>query len=200
MLGFPPEDAPRFAEFVEDVLGTVSLLLAAGSETISHALAVLLTNLLEHPDQLAAVRTEPGLIPQAWAEALRRNPVVRLLVRQAAEGLVIAGQRIPAGAAVTLSIAAANRDPSRFTDPDRFDIFRADAHTDRAFTAAATHLAFGAGRHFCLGAQLSLTKARAAIPLLLNALPNPVLVEGTSPAYVRRVLRGPEKLLVKTGW
>ena len=184
----------------DEIKGYTAMLLAAGSETTSHELAILLTNLLERPEQLAAVRAEPGLIPQAWAEALRRDPAVQLTVRQAAEDLVIADRRIPAGDVVTLSIAAANRDPARFTDPDRFDIFRSDAHTDRAFTAASTHLAFGAGRHFCLGAQVSLVKAQAAISLLLNALPNPALVEHASPAYVGRVVRGPEKLLVKTGW
>lgn len=182
------------------IKGYAGMLLAAGSETTSHALAILLTNLLEHPDQLAAVRAEPSLIPQAWAEAVRRNPAVQLVIRQATEDLVIADQRIPAGAAVALSIASANRDPARFTDPDRFDIYRTDAHTDRAFTAAATHFAFGAGRHFCLGAQLSLTQAQAAIPLLLNALPNPALADKSSPAYSGRILRGPEKLLVTTGW
>jgi len=123
-------------------------------------------------------------------------------MRQSTEELFIGPgrHRIPAGAPVALLIGAANRDPARFAEPDRFDLFRADAHIDRAFTAAATHVGFGAGRHFCLGAQLSLTEAEAAVSLLLEALPEPAFAEGVGPGYVGRMLRGPEKLLVTTGW
>ena len=184
------------------VLGFASLLLAAGSETTAAGLATLFANLLEHPDQLAAVRADPALVPRAWAEAIRRNPPVQFEMRQSTEELLIGPERhrIPSGAPVALLIGAANRDPARFADPDRFDLFRADAHIDRAFTAAATHVGFGAGRHFCLGAQLSLTEAEAAVPLLLEALPKPAFAEGVGPGYVGRMLRGPEKLLVTTGW
>lgn len=184
------------------VKGFASLLLAAGTETTSATLATLFTSLIQHPDQLAAVRADPALIPRAWAEAIRHNPPVQFEMRQTTEDVHIGPERhlIPSGSPVALLIGAANRDPARFADPDRFDVSRSDAHVDRAFTAAATHVGFGAGRHFCLGAQLSLIEAEVAVPLLLKALPGPAFADGSNPTFVGKMLRGPEKLLVTTGW
>ncbi|MER6466341.1 cytochrome P450 [Streptomyces sp. NPDC001228] len=184
----------------ETIKGTCGLLLLAGSETTAKGLSALLSNLLNHPEQLAAVQADATLIPQAWAETLRLNSPVQYLMREAAEPLEIGGKAISAGATVACLLGSANRDPQRFADPDRFDIFRADGCVDRAYTAAAVHVAFGTGRHFCLGARLSLVEAEVGISALLSAMPKPAWSDGFTPVERGQMFRGPERLLVTTGW
>ncbi len=181
----------------EDIKAFVSLLLAAGGETTDKAVGSMFRNLLDHPDQLAAVRADRGLIPQAFAETLRYSPPVHMIMRQPAEGVEVSGGTIPAGSTVTCLIGAANRDPRKFADPDSFDIFRTDLPTNTAFSAAASHVAFALGRHFCVGALLAKTEVEVATNQLLDAMPDLELAEGAEPVERGVFTRGPASLPVR---
>jgi cytochrome P450 len=181
----------------EDIKAFVSLLLAAGGETTDKAVASLFRNLLEHPQQLAAVRADRTLIPRAFAETLRFSPPVHMIMRQPAEEVTVSGGSIPAGSTVTCLIGAANRDPRRFANPDSFDIFRDDLPTDTAFSAAASHLAFALGRHFCVGALLAKCEVEVATNQLLDAMPDLALANGTELVERGVFTRGPASLQVR---
>ncbi|MFC5749262.1 cytochrome P450 [Actinomadura rugatobispora] len=185
-------DGTRMSD--EDIKAFVSLLLAAGGETTDKAISALFANLLAHPDQLAAVREDRGLIPQAFAETLRFTPPVHMIMRQPAEDVELSGVAIPAGSTVTALIGAANRDPDRYADPDRFDLFRSDLTTTNAFSAAADHLAFALGRHFCVGALLAKTEVEVGANMLLDAMPDVRLAEGAAPVERGVFTRGPGAL------
>jgi pulcherriminic acid synthase len=171
----------------EDIKAFCSLLLAAGGETTDKAIASLFSNLLQHPAQLAAVRADRGLIPKAFAETLRYTPPVHMIMRQPAQDVPLGGGTIPAGSTVTCLIAAANRDQERYADPDTFDIFRDDLKVSTAFTAAADHLAFSLGRHFCVGALLAEAEVIAGTNQLLDAMPDLRPAPGLRARGARRV-------------
>ncbi|OLF14800.1 cytochrome P450 [Actinophytocola xanthii] len=181
----------------EDIKAFVSLLLAAGGETTDKAVASLFRNLLDHPEQLAAVREDRSLIPRAFAETLRYTPPVHMIMRQPAEDVTLSGGTIPAGSTVTCLIGAANRDPRRFAEPDRFDIFREDLPTNTAFSAAANHLAFALGRHFCVGALLAKTEIEVAANQLLDAMPDLELAPGAASVEKGVFTRGPASLPIR---
>ncbi|MFF4456437.1 cytochrome P450 [Streptomyces goshikiensis] len=167
----------------EELLGMAFLLLVAGHETTVNLISGGVLSLLRHPDQLAALRADPGLLGGAVEEMLRHDgPVTSAAFRHAAEPVEIAGVRIPAGDSVMLSLASASRDPGHFPDPDRFDIRR----------PARGHLAFGHGIHHCLGAPLARLEGRIALATLLRRLPD--LTLDTDPDSVERrpgaMLRG----------
>ncbi|ROO89634.1 pulcherriminic acid synthase [Actinocorallia herbida] len=181
----------------EDVKSFCSLLLAAGGETTDKAVASMFALLLQHPEQLAAVREDRGLISAAFAETLRLRPPVHMIMREPAEEVEIAGGVIPAGKTVTALIGSANRDPERYKDPDSFNIFRDDLNTTSAFSAAADHLAFALGRHFCVGALLAKTEIEVATNQLLDALPDLKLADGFVPVEKGVFTRGPASLQVE---
>ncbi|WP_017584084.1 cytochrome P450 [Nocardiopsis valliformis] len=162
----------------EEVKAFCSLLLAAGGETTDKALASLFANLITHPDQLAAVREDRSLITRAFAESLRLTPPVQMIMRQAARDVEIGGGTVPAGATVTCLIGAANRDPDRFHAPEVFDLYRSELSETTSFSAAAEHLSFALGRHFCVGALLAEAEVRVAVNDLLDAMPDLKLAEG----------------------
>lgn len=178
----------------EDVKAFCSLLLAAGGETTDKAIAGIFANLLLHPDQLEAVRADRALIPQAFAETLRYTPPVHMIMRQAATDVELSGGTVPAGATVTCLIGAANRDASRYRDPDTFDIFRTDLTTTTAFSAAADHLAFALGRHFCVGALLAKAEVETGVGHLLDAMPDVRVADGFDPVERGVFTRGPQTL------
>ncbi|GAB3450841.1 cytochrome P450 [Actinophytocola sediminis] len=180
----------------EDIKAFVSLLLAAGGETTDKAVASLFKNLLEHPAQLAAVRADRGLVPRALAETLRYSPPVHMIMRQPAEDVTVSGGTIPAGSTVICLIGAANRDPRRFADPDTFTIFRNDLPAATAFSAAANHLSFALGRHFCVGALLARAEVEVATNQLLDALPGLRLADDVAPVERGVFTRGPASLPV----
>ncbi|AEW95582.1 MULTISPECIES: cytochrome P450 [Streptomycetaceae] len=188
-------DGTRMSD--EDVKAFCSLLLAAGGETTDKAIASVFANLLRHPEQLAAVRADRSLIARAFAETLRYTPPVHMIMRQAAEDVEVSGGVIRAGATVTCLIGAANRDEERYADPDTFDIFRTDLATDNAFSAAADHLAFALGRHFCVGALLAKAEVETGVGLLLDAMPDVRLADGHLPVERGVFTRGPESVRVR---
>ncbi|MFI6208056.1 cytochrome P450 [Streptomyces sp. NPDC051041] len=181
----------------EDIKAFCSLLLAAGGETTDKAIAGIFANLLLHPEQLAAVREDHGLIPRAFAETLRWTPPVHMIMRQSATEVTLSGGTVPAGATVTCLIGAANRDESRYRDPDRFDIFRDDLTVTTAFSAAADHLAFALGRHFCVGALLAKAEVETGVSQLLDAMPDLRLADGFDPVEQGVFTRGPQSLPVR---
>ncbi|MFD8178578.1 cytochrome P450 [Streptomyces sp. NPDC059709] len=181
----------------EDIKAFCSLLLAAGGETTDKAIAGIFANLLAHPEQLAAVREDRSLIPRAFAETLRFTPPVHMIMRQTATDVTLSGGTIPAGATVTCLIGAANRDENRYRDPDRFDIMRDDLTTTTAFSAAADHLAFALGRHFCVGALLAKAEVETGVGQLLDALPDLRTEDGFEVVERGVFTRGPQSLPVR---
>ncbi|MEU3992402.1 cytochrome P450 [Streptomyces platensis] len=181
----------------QDITAFVSLLLSAGGETTDKALAALFRNLLSHPDQLAAVRADRSLIPAAFAETLRYTPPVQMIMRQTAAEVPLSGGTIPAGATVTCLIGSANRDERHYTAPDTFHVLRDDLTPTTAFSAAAQHVAFGLGRHFCVGALLARAEVEIAVNQLLDAFPAMDFADGTPPTDAGVFTRGPEQLRVR---
>jgi pulcherriminic acid synthase len=188
-------DGTRMSD--EDIKAFCSLLLAAGGETTDKAIASVFANLLQHPDQLDAVRRDRSLIPRALAETLRYTPPVHMIMRQPAQDVTVSGGGIPEGSTVTCLIGAANRDGARYEDPERFDIYRTDLDSVNAFSAAANHLAFALGRHFCVGALLAKTEVEVGVTQLLDAMPGVRLRDGFAPAERGVFTRGPAALPVE---
>ncbi|GGV36734.1 cytochrome P450 [Streptomyces spectabilis] len=180
----------------EDIKAFCSLLLAAGGETTDKAIASIFANLLAHPEQLAAVRADRSLIDRAFVETLRWTPPVHMIMRQTAAEVELAGGTVPAGATITCLIGSANRDGARYRDPDRFDLFRDDLTTTTAFSAAADHLAFALGRHFCVGALLARAEVETGVNDLLDALPDLRFADGFAPEERGVFTRGPQTLPV----
>ncbi|MFE6888355.1 cytochrome P450 [Streptomyces sp. NPDC057694] len=175
----------------EELLGMAFLLLVAGHETTVNLIANAVHLLLDHPEQLAALRAEPDLLEGAVEETLRfESPAPAGTYRYAAEAMDLGGARIPAGARVVLSIAAANRDPARFPAPERFDI-RRDPATTRA------HLAFGHGLHHCLGAPLARLEATLALRILLDRFPGLAFDGDGAPTWRASLMRGLRELPVR---
>ncbi|MFE7773322.1 cytochrome P450 [Streptomyces sp. NPDC057445] len=143
------------------------LLLIAGHETTVNLISNGVRALLAHPAQLAALQDDFGLIDAAVEEMLRYDgPVETATMRFTREPVRYGGRVVPAGEAVLVGLAAADRDPDRFSEPDRFDIRRGGA-TGKG----PGHLAFGHGIHYCLGAPLARLEARIAIRSLLERCP-----------------------------
>ncbi|TDP91862.1 cytochrome P450 [Labedaea rhizosphaerae] len=136
-------------------------LLGAGLDTTTNQLALGVFALLEHPDQLAALRADPGLADRAVEELLRYLSIIPFTVRTALADVELGGERIAAGESVTISVPAANRDPEHFTDPDTLDLHR----------KTSGHVAFGHGIHQCLGQQLARVQLQVALPALLARFP-----------------------------
>jgi cytochrome P450 len=157
------EDDPEGTLSDEELVHIGNLLLIAGHETTANMLAVGTLALLEHPEQLAALRADPSLIDQAVEELLRYLTIVQFgLMRDATEDFEVGGQCIRAGEPVVASLAAANRDPQQFPDPDVLDLSR----------QYSPHLAFGHGIHQCLGQQLARIEMRVGFTALLERFPS----------------------------
>lgn len=170
----------------DELLATCVLLLVAGHETTANLIANGVLALLRHPDQLAALRGEPALVGSAVEEVLRYDPPVQLTTRVARGPLRVGSLDVEPDTLVLLLLAAANRDPAQFREPDRFDITRAAPH----------HLAFAAGPHFCLGASLARLEARLALRAIAERVDAPVLDEASLSYRPHVNLRGPERLVV----
>ena len=142
----------------DELLSMILLLIVAGHETTVNLIASGMLALLENPDQLERLRSNPGLIKPAVEELLRFTaPVETATERFACEEVELAGAKIAKGDLVLAAIASANRDDGQFIDPDTLDIAREPNR----------HLAFGLGIHFCLGASLARLEGQLAINTLL---------------------------------
>jgi cytochrome P450 len=150
---------------VETLMVAITIMVA-GNETSTNLIGNTVVELLSNPDQLRLLLDDPGLLPNAVDEANRLTSPIQFAFREAAEDTEIAGTPIPKGAIVALHMAAANRDPRRFDDPDRFWISR----------PPGKNLAFGHGIHFCLGAHLAGQEVRTAVDGLLPYLNRLALV------------------------
>ncbi|MBA3546654.1 MAG: cytochrome P450 [Nannocystis sp.] len=170
----------------EEVLGTAVLLLIAGNETTTNLIATGTHLLLDHPEALAALRAEPALIPNFLEEVLRHEGPVAMLFRRTTTPVTLSGVNIGKDELVLALVAAANRDPAQFPDPDRFDIRR----------DTRGHLGFGHGVHFCVGAPLSRLEGRLGFTELLGRAPPFSRVE--APAWGDNTsLRGLRRLPVR---
>lgn len=168
----------------EELRATAGLVLAAGFETTVNLLGNGTALLHDNPAQLAAVRQDPALWPNAVDEILRVDPPVLLTGRTCARDTVVAGVPVHAGAVVTTILAGANHDPAVFPDPERFDVRRANARE---------HIAFSAGRHYCLGAALARMEGEVGLRTLFERFPDLRLLPGATHRDTR-ILRGYEHL------
>jgi cytochrome P450 len=146
---------------IEELVGVAFLLLLAGHDTTANMLGLGTFALLEHPEQLAELRADPGLLPDAVEELMRYLSVVDMLFRYATDDIELGGETIGKGSTVVISLLAANHDPRRFDNPDTLDFHR----------TARGHLSFGHGVHQCLGQQLARIEMRAGFAGLLRRFP-----------------------------
>jgi pimeloyl-[acyl-carrier protein] synthase len=153
------EGGARLSE--DELVSMCMLLLLAGHETTASLIANAALALLRHPGQWARLVERPGLADGAVEEALRYDSPAQFVTRAAMADIEVSGRRICRGDDVVLVIAAANRDPEQFLQPDRFDLERQDVR----------HLSFGGGAHFCLGAPLARLESRIALAGLASHLP-----------------------------
>jgi cytochrome P450 len=144
------------------IFAFLRLLAPAGAETTYRSSSTLIVALLTHPEQLEAVRRDRSLIPQAIEEGLRWEPPLVGIMRTATRDVELHGVSIPAGASVSVNLAAANRDPARYENPDAFDIFRPQK----------PHMAFAFGPHRCLGMHLARIETQVALNALLDRCPD----------------------------
>jgi cytochrome P450 len=145
-----------------ETLSTIFQLIVAGHDTTTSLIGNGTVALLRHPEQRDALVADPGLAPRAVEECLRWDaPVPHSTFRYTTQEVRIGEVVIPAFAQVIVSLAAANRDPARYRDPESFDIHRTDGG----------HLALGHGIHFCLGAPLARMEARIALTALHTRFP-----------------------------
>ncbi|UGQ11813.1 cytochrome P450 [Yinghuangia sp. ASG 101] len=155
----------------DELLSTCFMVVTAGDQTTTHLIGNGLLALLRHPDQLALLREDPGIIPAAVDELARYDTPTQAIIRVVAEDTPFAGHTLPAGDLVYLLLGSANHDPDHVPDPDRLDL-------TRVRPPGARPLTFGHGPHFCLGAPLARLQAQTAIATAVRRLPDLRLAVG----------------------
>lgn len=158
-MAAPIEDGDSLTN--EELLSMCALLLFAGHETTTNSTANAVVALLDHPDQFDALVADPTMMSRAVEELLRFDGPIKILHRQVIEDHERGGKQIRAGDRVFIGLAAANRDPRQFDDPDTLDITR---YPNR-------HVAFGRGIHACVGAQLARIEMRLNLEGIITQLP-----------------------------
>jgi cytochrome P450 len=144
---------------VDEIIDLAVFIMTGGYDTTTHLIASGLKFLLESPEQLAKVRADPSKIDGWIEETLRMDPQIALNTRIVKEGFEHEGRRFEPGHMVYFLSLAANRDPERFPDPDRFDVERKNS---------GEHITFGFGPHHCIGAPLARMEARTVFQTLLR--------------------------------
>jgi cytochrome P450 len=214
LLGVPKADEPQFRDWADALVrsagaqdqenaaeledlgkttegslaGYLGRLIVAERETTVNLISNGTLTMLRHPDLAERLRTQPGIALRVVEELLRmESPVQYLPNRVATADIDIAGTTIPKGARVVLLLAAANRDPDGFAEPDTFDPGR----------RANQHFGFGGGIHYCFGAPLARLEAQLALTALAQRLENPRLVGDPPPYRPSPVLRGPLHLPIE---
>jgi cytochrome P450 len=165
----------------------VAGLLMAGTDTTRNQLAASVHVLCDHPDQWALLAQHPELAANAVEETMRHSPIVAAALRTALEDVELAGVMIPAGTLVIANTAAANRDPAVYDDPDRLDITREGAPAMQTF---------GAGMHYCLGANLARLELAEALSIMTRRMSNARRV-GPAPWKPLTALSGPATLPIE---
>lgn len=179
------DDGPEGRLPDEQLVSTGLLLLIAGHETTVNLISNGVLTLLRDPEQLQSLRNDPELVIPMVEELLRYEPPVHFVpLRTALDDIDIAGTTIPAGSPITLVLAAANRDPARFADPDSFLPRRPNNQ----------HLGFGGGIHLCFGAPLARLEAQIALTEFAGRVANPRLAFDPPPYRPSPFLRGPSHL------
>jgi cytochrome P450 len=145
-----------------EIVANTKLMLSGGLQEPRDLIALAVWALGAHPEQLEEVSRDRSLVKKAVEETLRWCGPVGTSTRQTTRSVVLDGVKLPEGALIGAVLSSANRDPRRFTDPDRFDVHRNDG----------AHLAFAIGTHFCLGAWFGRHLARVSFEILLDRLPN----------------------------
>jgi cytochrome P450 len=171
----------------DELVASAILLLNAGHEASVNAFGNGVVTLLDHPEQLARLRADRGLVASALEEMIRFDAPLQLFERTAREDMQVGEVTIRAGERVAALLGSANRDPNFFDDSDTFDVGRAPNH----------HIGFGAGVHHCLGAPLARMELQISLRALLDRFPRLELAS----APVRRptfVLRGYASVPVRT--
>jgi cytochrome P450 len=172
----------------DELIGGMMLLLTAGFETTAFLIGDGALMAIENPQHAARLRADESFAASYVEEVLRFAPPVHVTSRQAAVDVDLCGRRIPAGSRVVVVLAAGNRDPRRYADPDRFDPDRVDGRA----------LSFGGGIHFCLGAALARLEAQIVLPGMVRRFPH-IALAGAATYRDRWVIRGLRALPVTTG-
>jgi cytochrome P450 len=180
------EDGERLDDL--ELAGICHMLIAAGSETATHFLNNGIRLFIDHPDQADLVRADPELLGRAIEEVLRFDPPVHILPRTVSEPLEVGGVHIPEGSRLMMLIAAANRDPARFTNPDTFDVTRDEGAS----------ISFGVGIHGCPGWRLAKLQAEVVFSTLLSRFPHLEITEPPRP-QPRVTLPGLQALHIRVG-
>ena len=174
----------------DELFALVVLLVAAGHETTTNLIGNSVIALTRHPDQRGRLAADPGMAPQAVEELLRYDSPVQRTSRVATQSAEIGGVTMMPGDLAVLLLGAANHDPAAFEEPDRLDLTRANA---------SSHVSFGHGIHFCLGAPLARLEGRIALNALLESFPDLEADLSHLEWKPSLVLRGVESLPVSWG-
>jgi cytochrome P450 len=170
----------------EELVSNINILLSTGHETTTHLIGNGLLALLQHRDQMEKLQAQPKLLDAAIEEMLRYDSPVQITYRSALDDADIRGKQIRKGDLVNSILGSANRDPDRFSNPDRFDITRNEGR----------HLGFGIGIHFCIGAPLVRLEAEIVFETILRRFPKISLAAETLDWQEHPIFRGLKSLPV----
>jgi cytochrome P450 len=173
----------------DEILTYVTVLAGAGNETTGRLIGWMGSTLANHPEQRAELVADPSLIPGAVEEVLRLEPPGPSIARYVTKPVELHGQVVPAGSAMLLLVGAANRDPERYDDPDRFDIRR----------KKSMHLTFNIGPHYCLGSALARLEGRIALEEILQRWPSWEVDWAQAKLQQTSTVRGWERLPLLVG-